>query len=91
MTADPGPRSGAGEDAMVLKLVKRDRMESGGRSCDLRYYEGRTPRGGRRYSCEVALGTADRIIIDGDSLPGLESRVWRLLPATIDCRNLSHG
>ena len=72
---------------MALKLVKTDRIEAEGRSCDLRYYEGRTLRGGRRYySCEVRLGGAERIIIDADSLPGLESRVRHLVPATIFSR-----
>ena len=74
---------------MVQKLVKTDRLDVGGRSCGLRYYERRTLRGGRRYSCEVRLGGTDRIIIDDDSLPGLESRVRHLVPATIYCRDRS--
>jgi len=72
---------------MAVKLVKTERIEAEGRSCDVRYYEGRTLRGGRRYSCEVMLGGAERIIIDGDSLPGLESRVRHLVPATIYSRS----
>jgi hypothetical protein len=71
---------------MVLKLVKTDRMEIDGRAFDLRYYERRTLRGGCRYSCEVLLGDTDRIIVDYDSLPGLESRVRHLVPATIYSR-----
>jgi hypothetical protein len=72
---------------MVVKLVKTDRMEIDGRACDLRYYERRTLRGGCRYSCEVLLGDSDRIIVDDDSLPGLESRVRHLVPATIYSRS----
>ena len=72
---------------MVMKLVKTDRMEIDGRVCDLRYYERRTLRGGFRYSCEVLLGDSDRIIVDDDSLPGLESRVRHLVPATILSRS----
>jgi hypothetical protein len=72
---------------MVMKLVKTDRMEIDGRACDLRYYERRTLRGGYRYSCEVLLGDSDRIIVDDDSLPGLESRVRHLVPATILSRS----
>jgi hypothetical protein len=70
-----------------MKLVKTDRMEIDGRACDLRYYERRTLRGGYRYSCEVLLGGSDRIIVDDDSLPGLESRVRHLVPATILSRS----
>ena len=72
---------------MFLKLVKTDRLVVDGRRCDLRYFERRTLRGGRRYSCEVLLGGTDRIIIDDDSLPGLESRVRQMVPATIYCRD----
>ena len=64
---------------MVQTLVKTDRLEIDGGSCDLRYYERRTLRGGCRYSCEVRLGAIDQIIIDGDSLLGVESRVRRLV------------
>jgi len=74
---------------MFLKLVKMDQIEVDGRSYSLRYYERRTGRGGRRYSCEVVLGASDRIIIDDDTLPSLESRVERLAPATVYSRLLS--
>jgi hypothetical protein len=42
----------------------------------------------RRFSCEVELGAADRIILDDDSMGSLESRVARLVPATIYSRRL---
>ena len=74
---------------MFLKLVKTRQIEVDGRSYPLRYYEQRTGRGARRYSCEVLLGAADRIIIDDDSMPGLESRVERLAPATVYSRLLA--
>jgi hypothetical protein len=90
MTHDPAaPSSDSREDAMFLKLVKTERIVVEGRSCDLRYFERRTVRGGCRYSCEVLLGAEDRIIIDDDSMPGLESRVRHLVPATIYCRDRS--
>jgi hypothetical protein len=60
-----------------------------GRSYSLRFYEQKTGRGTRRYSCEVLLGVSDRIIIDDDSMPSLESRVERLAPATVYSRLLS--
>ena len=74
---------------MVLKLVKTDRMEVDGRSCDLRYYERQTLRGGRRFSCDVLLGDTGRIIVDDDSLAGLEMRIRHLVPATIYSRTRS--
>ena len=74
---------------MFLKLVKTSSIEIDGRSYPLRYYEQRTARGTRRYSCEVLLGASDRIIIDDDSMPSLESRVERLAPATVYSRALA--
>jgi len=74
---------------MFAKLVKTSQIEVDGRSYALRYYEQRTGRGARRFSCEVLLGASDRIIIDDDSMPSLESRVERLAPATVYSRVLA--
>lgn len=71
---------------MFPKLVKTATIDVDGRSYPLRYYERRTVRGARRYSCEVLLGGSDRIIIDGDSMSSLESRVERLAPAMVYSR-----
>jgi hypothetical protein len=43
-------------------------------------------RGAPRYSGEVLLGTRDRIILDDDSMTSLESRLERLVPATVYSR-----
>ena len=74
---------------MFLTLVKTAQIEINGRSYVLRYFEQRTGRGARRYSCEVLLGGGDRIIIDDDTLTSLESRVERLAPATVYSRVLA--
>ena len=74
---------------MFLKLVKTAEVEVDGQSYPLRFYEQRTGRGTRRYSCEVLLNSSDRVIIDDDSLPSLESRVERLAPATVYSRLLA--
>ena len=74
---------------MVPRLVAAADVEIDGRSYPLRYYEQRTIRGGRRYSCEVLLAADDRVIHDDDSLPSLESRVMRLAPATVYSRLLA--
>ena len=53
------------------------------------YFESRTLRGGIRYSADVWLGPTDHIILDDDSMPGLEARTIRLLPATVYSRTLA--
>ena len=79
---------------MLRKLVKTVRIElddtrTGGAGIDVRYFEQRTARGGRRYSSEVLLGETDRIILDDDSMTGLESKVDRLVPAVLWSRTLA--
>ena len=74
---------------MFLKLVKAGQIEVDGRAYHVRYYERRTLRGVPRYSCEVLLGSNDRIILDDDSMPSLESRMERLVPATIYSRSMA--
>ena len=74
---------------MFVKLVKTGQIEVNGRSYALRYFEQRTGRGAQRYSCEVLLGVSDRIIIDDDTMPSLESRVEKLAPATVYSRLLA--
>jgi hypothetical protein len=74
---------------MFRKLVKTGELEIDGRNYVVRYFEQRTARGGRRYSCEVLLEAADRIIVDDDSVTSLESKVARLVPATIYSRLLA--
>jgi hypothetical protein len=74
---------------MFRKLVKATEIEIDGTSYVLRFYEIRTLRGARRFSCEVLLGAADLIIVDDDSMSSLESKVDRLAPATVYSRLLA--
>jgi hypothetical protein len=74
---------------MFRKLVKSAEIEIDGRSYVLHYFELKTARGARRYSCEILLGAGDRIIVDDDSLTSLESKVARLAPATVYSRLLA--
>ncbi len=74
---------------MFLKLVKATAMEIEGVRYLARYFEQQTARGGRRYSCEVMLGVGDRIILDDDSMLSLESKMARLVPATVYSRLLA--
>jgi hypothetical protein len=77
------------EGAMFRKLVKTGELEIDGHNYVVRYFEQRTARGGRRYSCEVVLEAADRVIVDDDTLTSLESKVARYVPATVYSRELA--
>ncbi len=82
---------------MLRKLVKTVRIEldgpneAGGAPAgfDVRYFEQRTARGGRRFSSELLLDANDRIILDDDTMTGLESKVDRLVPAVVWSRMLA--
>ena len=74
---------------MGRTLVAVADVEIDGRTYALQYYVQQTIRGGRRYSCEVQLGVDDRVIVDDDSMMGLESKVMRLAPATVESRLLA--
>ena len=68
---------------------RRTNFEIEGQAYSVQYFETETIRGTRRYSSELMLGPADRIILDGNSLIDLESKVARLVPATIYSRLLA--
>ena len=74
---------------MFRKLVKTTEIEIDGQRYALMYYEQKTIRGVHRYSCEVVLDAVDRIILDDDSMTSLESKVARLVPATLYSRVLA--
>ena len=74
---------------MFRKLVKTAEVEVEDRRYNVRYYELKTIRGQRRFSSEVLLGPGDRIILDDDSMSSLESKVLRLVPATVYSRELA--
>ena len=74
---------------MFRKLVKTSAIEVDGQRYPLQFFEERTMRGARRFSCEVALSATDRIIVDADSISALDSRVARVAPATVYSRLLA--
>jgi hypothetical protein len=74
---------------MLRKPVKTTEIEVEGQRYSVQYFELQTVRGGRRFSCEVMLDATDRIIVDGDSMSSLESKVECLAPATIYSRLLA--
>ena len=74
---------------MFRTLVKTDAIAVDAQTVAVRYFELRTVRGARRYSAEIVLGPTDRIILDDDSVPNLEARAMRLVPATLLSRLLA--
>ena len=76
---------------MFRTLVKTDTLTVDRETVTVRYFELRTLRGTRRYSAEIVLGPADRIILDDDSVTNLEARAARLVPATLYSRRLAAG
>ena len=73
---------------MFRKLIKTADIDVQERTYSVHYYEAKTLRGTRRYSSEVLLGPGDRIILDDDSVNSLESKIARLVPATVYSRML---
>jgi hypothetical protein len=74
---------------MFRKPVKVTEIEIEGQRYAARYYEQKTARGSRRFSCEVTIDATDRIIVDDDTMTSLESKVERLAPATVYSRQLA--
>jgi hypothetical protein len=74
---------------MFRKLLQTGQIEVDGQAFVVHYFELRTARGARRYSCEVVVDAGDRIILDDDSLTSLQAKIARLAPATIYSRALA--
>ena len=74
---------------MFRQLLQTGQIEVDARIFVVHYFELRTARGGRRYSCEIVLDPRDRIILDDDSMMSLESKMERLVPATVYSRMLA--
>lgn len=74
---------------MFRKLIETTHIDVDGHVYVAHYFEQKTARGMRRYSCEVVLDAGDRIILDDDSMTSLEAKVARLAPATVYSRVLA--
>lgn len=73
---------------MLGMLVKTDVVEVANRKYAVRYYRTTTSHGRHRYSSEVVLGPDDCVILDDDSLRGLETRLANLVTASVHSRSL---
>jgi hypothetical protein len=74
---------------MFRTLVKTDALAVLDKTVTVRYFEGRTLRGARRYTAEILLAPSDRIILDDDSVVNLEARTLCLVPTSLYSRILS--
>jgi hypothetical protein len=74
---------------MFRKLIESKDLEVEGQRYQTHYFEHKTARGARRFSCEVLLTVGDRIILDDDSLTSLQAKVARLAPETVYSRMLA--
>ena len=74
---------------MFRTQVKTEALVIDDRTFQIRYFELRTLRGGRRYSAEIMLAPGDSIILDDDSMPNLQARTTCLVPATLYSRILA--
>jgi hypothetical protein len=74
---------------MFRKLIESRDLEVEGRRYQAHYFEHKTARGARRFSCEVLFNAGDCIILDDDSLTSLQAKVARLVPATVYSRVLA--
>ena len=74
---------------MFRKLVETTEIDVDGHAYTAHYFEYKTGRGSRRFSCEVVLDAGDRIILDDDSMSSLAAKVNRLAPETVYSRLLA--
>ena len=74
---------------MFRKLLQTVQIDVDDDVYTAHYFEQKTARGSRRFSCEVVLNAGDRIIIDDDSMTSLQAKIARLAPATIYSRLLA--
>ncbi len=73
---------------MFQKLIKKTNLNVEERTFGVCYYETRKINGSSRYSAEVVFHPRDHMILDADSVNGLEAKLARLVPASFYSRML---
>lgn len=73
---------------MFRKLIKQTAVAVGEYTVDVRYYRTITMSGVPRYSAEVVFQPTDHMILDADSMNGLETRLTSLMYASVYSRTL---
>ena len=74
---------------MYRRLIKTDDIDVAEKTYPVRYYEAQTIHGTTRYSSEGILGPEDRVILNDDSVNGLESKLTCLVAASVYSRMLA--
>ena len=74
---------------MIQKLIKQTRLDVEERTFSVCYYETRKLNGASRYSAEVVFHPRDHMILDADSVTGLESKLASLVRASFYGRMLA--
>ncbi len=73
---------------MFQTLIKKTKLDVESTTLNVRYYETRTVKGASRYCAEVEFGTEDHMILDADSVSGLETKLSSLVRASVYSRML---
>ena len=73
---------------MFQKLIKKANVDVEERTFSVSYYETRTTNGASRYSAEVVFHPSDHMIVDADSVNGLEAKLACLVHASFYSRML---
>ena len=73
---------------MFRQLIKKTNLDVEERTFSVCYYKTRTTNGASRYSAEVVFDPSDHIILDADSVNGLETKLACLVHASFYGRML---
>ena len=74
---------------MFQKLIRKTNLDIEERTFSVCYYETRTINGTPRYSAEVVFHPRDHMILDADSVTGLETKLACLAHASFYGRMLA--
>ena len=73
---------------MFRKLIRKTNLDVEEQTFSVCYYETRKINGTSRYSAEVVFQPSDHMILDADSVNGLEAKLARLVRASFYSRML---
>jgi len=76
---------------MFQKLIKKTNLNIEERTFSVCYYETRTMNGTPRFSAEVVFHPRDHMIVDADSVTGLETKLAYLVHASFYGRMLANS
>ena len=68
---------------MIPRLIKTTQLDIEQTTFSVCFYETRTLRGNSRYSAEVVFHPEDHMILDADSVKGLEAKLASLVHASL--------